>query len=60
MEDQQYPFYNLLNYIHSYTFCMIKETLNTLKSTTKSNNSDAWNLDIPSSNGRGSFCNMSP
>jgi hypothetical protein len=40
MEDQQYPFYNTLNYIHTYTFCMAKEILNALKPTTKSS-SDA-------------------
>jgi len=59
MEDQLYPFYNTLNYIHSHTFCMAKEALNALKSTTKSS-SDAWNLNIPASSGRGSFRNMSP
>jgi hypothetical protein len=40
MKEQLYPFYSTLNYIHSYTFCMAKEAINALKSTTKSS-SDA-------------------
>jgi hypothetical protein len=58
MKDQLYQFYSTLNYIHSYMFCMAKEALKPLKSTTKSS-SDAWNLDLPASNGRGHFRNMS-
>jgi len=54
MKDQLYQFHNAFNDIHSYTY---KEALDALKSTTKSS-SDAWNLDIPASNVRGSFCNV--
>jgi hypothetical protein len=41
-----------------YTFCTAKKALNALKSSGKSS-SDAWYLDIPASNGGGSYRNMS-
>ena len=33
VQDKLYPTYNTFNYIHSYTFCVATEALNSLKST---------------------------
>jgi hypothetical protein len=55
--DKLYPTYSKFNYIYSYTFCIAKKALNALKSSGKSS-SDAWYLDIPASNGGGSYRNV--